>query len=190
MITKKIHGATSLEDYYNKLVKMKDSVPKPITNVEYHKVVTELMKECDSFTEFGMCQGPTLAAAMFTHPKKVRGYDITFEWFGLAKKFFEEYAKQHNIDFKVFQKNTAACSEISETDMLHIDSKHTYKHAKEELNRHAHKVKKYILFHDTTLAPGIYKAIEEYIQNVDNSWKIIKKSEVGVGYTVIKREQQ
>lgn len=184
MITKKIKGATSLEDYYDKVITMKDSV----TNVEYHSVIKNLMEECDSFTEFGMCQGPSIAAAMLTNPKKVRGYDVTFKWFGPAKSFFESYAKEHNIDFVAFETDTAKCKTIDETDMLHIDSKHTYKHATAELKRHAPQVRKYILLHDTTQRPEVYKAVQDYIKNVDNSWKIIKRSEVGVGYTIMKRE--
>ena len=189
MITRKIKGAKDLRDYYNKLVEMKDSVPKPISNVEYHNVITNLMKECNSYTEFGMCQGPTIAAAMFCHPQKVRGYDITFEWFGLAKNFFEDYAKENHIDFKVFKTDSATCSVIEDTDMLHIDSKHTYKHAIAELKKHAKKVNKYILLHDTTLALGIWDAVQEYITKVDTSWKVIKRSDVGVGYTILKREK-
>lgn len=197
MLTQKIKGAKNLREYHDSLVLLKEANIKlkaekkgliPLTLKRYHGLIQQLMQESDSYTEFGVYQGPTLAAAMFTNPKKIRAYDITLEWFNHAKNLFTQYANEHNIDFKVFEDDTSTCSTIEPTDMLHIDSKHTYDHAWKELNRHAKQVQKYMLFHDTTLTPGVWEAIQKYIHEVDNSWTVVERCEDGVGYTLLKRK--
>lgn len=185
---KEIINADSLQEYYNKLVELQDChVKNKLTPTMYMEIITKYAKECDSFTEFGICQGPTLAAAMLTNPSTVRAYDIELKWYNHASKLFEEYGEENNIDFKVFETDTSNCDIIEPTDVLHIDSLHTYTHAFAELKRHAHQVKKYIVFHDTTYAPGIFKAIQEYITKCDVTWSVIERFEPAVGYTVIKR---
>ena len=182
--------ADSLQEYYDKLIKLQDShVKKFLTATMYMKIITKYVQECDSFTEFGICQGSTLAAALFTQPSRVRAYDIDLKWYDDVSNLFETFSQEHRIDFKVFEEDTSSCKVIESTDMLHVDSLHTYNHAFAELKRHAHQVKKYIVFHDTTYAPGIYKAIEEYITKHDSSWKIIERFKPAVGYTVIERNQ-
>ena len=70
---------------------------------------------------------------------------------------------------------------IEETDILLVDSDHTYEQVEAELRLHANKVKKYILFHDTTLygdvsqygGKGIWPAIQELLD--EGNWEIEKR---------------
>lgn len=59
-----------------------------------------------------------------------------------------DMAIKNNIDYKFIQGNTLEI-EIEETDLLFIDTYHEYHQLKSELTKHASKVKKYIVFHDT-----------------------------------------
>jgi hypothetical protein len=92
---------------------------------------------------------------------------------------------------------------LKETDLLFLDTWHAYKQLKAELELHASKVRKYILFHDTTSfatcdersyeslgeewigdQKGIWLAIEEFLQS-NPEWKLIERFENNNGLTVI-----
>jgi hypothetical protein len=126
-----------------------------------------------------------------------RGYNKLQDVYDVANEF--------GLDFRFIQANVLNI-EIEETDLLFIDTCHTYKHLKEELKLHAHKVKKYIIFHDTTtyayidetnydslggvFAPdggGIWKAIEEFLQN-NPHWELEKRYMNNNGLTIIKNK--
>lgn len=183
-----INDAKNLEDWVDTLVEKRVAAKKTMGTLhEYLTLIKTLMEKCESFTEFGVQQGLTTATAMFTIPKKVRGYDIELKWYDYSRQLFDTYAKQHNIDYKIIKADTAVCSVIDKVDMLHIDSLHTYEHALTELRRHGKQVQKYILLHDTTLCPGIWNAINLYMKD-DTSWKILERCEVGVGHTLLERK--
>ena len=80
---------------------------------------------------------------------------------------------------------------------------HSYKQLRAELKLHASKVRKYIIFHDTTsygtidetnyesLGPewkaegiGIWKAVEEFL-NENSEWNLIKRYTNNNGLTII-----
>jgi hypothetical protein len=99
-----------------------------------------------------------------------------------------DIAIKNNINYKFIQGNTLEI-EIEETDFLFIDTYHEYNHLKEELIKHANKVKKYIAFHDTvsfgqfgqndndaldTNSKGLNLAIDEFLEQ-NPQW--IKKFE-------------
>jgi len=102
--------------------------------------------------------------------------------------------------------------EIEETDLLFLDTWHVYDQVIAELNLHASKVKKYIVFHDTitfgfvdeknkvhvgihevddelkdgTKNVGIFNAIVKFM--IDNpGWKFKEHRTVNNGLTVIER---
>ena len=152
---------------------------------DHHRIILNKMKSCDSYTEFGICQGHSLAAVMLTNPKKIRAYDINLDWYIPAKHLFDGYADNHQIDFDIFETDTSTCPVIDKTDMLHIDSKHTFLHCNAELNLHANQVQKFIVFHDTNES-GIWRAVTEYV-NCNKEWSIIERETAGVGCTVIER---
>jgi len=70
--------------------------------------------------------------------------------------------------------------EIEEFDVLFVDSIHTAENVEKELKAHAHKVNKFIIFHDTFIygevgddgGEGIKKPIFEFLSS-NQEWKII-----------------
>jgi hypothetical protein len=107
-------------------------------------------------------------------------------------------------------------ADIQETDLLFIDTLHTYTQLKQELAMHAHKVRKYIIFHDVvtyghTPEPsefkthsgtvkqipevmanyvkndkGIMPAINEFLK-AEPSWQVEKHYANNNGLLIIKR---
>jgi hypothetical protein len=80
----------------------------------------------------------------------------------------EDLAEKEGLNF-IFHEDNVLEVEIDPTDLLFIDTWHKYGQLKEELRMHAHKVKKYIILHDTktygeTDEPdwgGLYKDVKE-----------------------------
>ena len=86
--------------------------------------------------------------------------------------------------------------DIEETDLLFIDTRHTYNQLSQELNRHGNKSRKYIIMHDTNVygeignnnEEGLLKAIDEFlISNLH--WEHYHTYKTDAGLTVLKRDE-
>lgn len=157
----------------------------------HHNILSKLSKECKIIKELGVCQGATLSTMLLTKPKQIIGIDITKKDFLPYESLFLQFALDNDISFKFIEGSSLDSNLVSEVDLLHIDSLHTYKHLIAELKIHAPYVKKYIVCHDTCNTAGsknLLKAIAEYITEYDQSWKIIDHFIHSVGYTVLQKE--
>ena len=75
-----------------------------------------------------------------------------------------------------------------------VDSLHIYEQVAEELRLHAPKVRKYIVFHDTTTfadhgefgGKGIWPAVQEFIDS-HPEWQMIERRTNNNGLTVLKK---
>jgi hypothetical protein len=188
---------------------------------EHFPALIEYGSQCDHITEMGVRWITSTWAFLGCAPKKLVSYDMQDPSFWdtnnpaeqldiIARGYNKlqdvyDVANEFGLDFRFIQANVLNI-EIEETDLLFIDTCHTYKHLKEELKLHAHKVKKYIIFHDTTtyayidetnydslggvFAPdggGIWKAIEEFLQN-NPHWELEKRYMNNNGLTIIKNK--
>jgi hypothetical protein len=101
--------------------------------------------------------------------------------------FGERFVRYHgsSLDFNL----------IDEADLLFVDSHHTYETVSKELEIHAHKIKKYIMFHDTVAfgevgedgGKGIMFAINEFLE-VNPEWKIVHQATYNNGFMIIERQ--
>jgi hypothetical protein len=126
-----------------------------------------------------------------------RGYNTIQEVYDVAAEF--------GLDYRFIQANVLDV-EIEETDLLFLDTWHSYKQLKAELKLHSHKAKKYIIFHDTTSYAytdetnyeclgeewkgegiGIWRAIEEFLEDNKNIWKLTERFSNNNGLTIINR---
>lgn len=85
--------------------------------------------------------------------------------------------------------------DIEETDLLLVDSHHTFNHVLAELTKHGDKVRKYIIFHDTETyglsgqekgSVGIWPAINQWMDG-HPEWKIKEQYYNCNGLLVIER---
>lgn len=144
----------------------------------------EYASKVDSIVEFGVYTGLSTAAFLSGIPKKLTSYDITDENLTVLDELYA-HAKQHNIDFE-FRIGDSLEVDIEECDLLFIDTVHKRSHCAAELARHANKVKKYIVFHDTTSFPGVFQAAVDFL--IDNkSWHIVKHCNIDSGLLVLKK---
>jgi hypothetical protein len=92
----------------------------------------------------GVRAGVSTTAFLYANPEKLISYDLYFNetvqsYFDRAKELNKNY---HYIIADVLN------VEIEPTDLLFIDTLHSYNQIKQELKLHANKVSKYIVFHD------------------------------------------
>jgi cephalosporin hydroxylase len=177
----------SLEIVY----KEKCSTPSDIN--EHLPTLKKYADECNHITEFGVRWVVSTYALLMGKPKKMISYDIDF----CETELLKEIVK-NDTDFQFIIGDTLKI-EIEETDLLFIDTLHTYEQLKSELILHSPKVKKYIIMHDTTVYEtegecvngitqrGLWPAIEEFL-NENPNWKILERFENNNGLTILKKD--
>ncbi|NDB60022.1 hypothetical protein EB001_16465, partial [bacterium] len=154
-------------------------------------ILYDLAKKCKHVTEMGVRTGVSTRALLNSNVDVV-SYDIELNQ--IVTDLFD-IAKLAGKNVKYIQANVLTI-EIEETDMLFIDTLHTYSQLKQELNLHANKVKKYIAFHDTHTFGlrgedgidnrGLLSAVIEFlIDNPQWRFKIYKTN--NNGFTVLER---
>ena len=149
-------------------------------------------------------------------PNTLRSYDFFHpSEFGAGEELNSvvKAAYNHHIDFKFIQQDVLKAN-ITETDLLFIDTWHVYKQLTQELRLHSHKVRKWIILHDTTncefrdeegyekhlgvdfanpyppnfpKGKGIWPAVEEFLHRNKEDWKILERFTHCNGLTVLER---
>lgn len=174
--------------------------------LEYNKAVTgeygkdmfehlpwlsEKVSECTHVTEFGVGRGES-TRALLRHDVEIHSYE--FMPINNIEQLFEDAIKHgRRITLHVVDITKIV---IAPTDLLVVDSYHSYDQVKTELELHADKVRKYIFFHDTTLYAdrgqggenGIWPAIDEFLQS-HTEWQLVERRTNNNGMTLIKRVQ-
>lgn len=183
MLTPNFSQCITLAEFYNHARQCFISEYGP-DFVLYYDHLSKLVKECNSYKELGVLSGVSAAAAILGNPKLdlVEMVDINFDTIAPHKHLFDEfqgrliYNKNSSIDAKI---------PVTEVDMLMVDSMHTYKHVRAELQLHAPKTQKYIIFHDAKL-PQVKKAIDEFVDQ--GQWKYVVYDDRSYGYAVVERQ--
>ena len=150
----------------NILNKYQERVNKHSDINEHLPILKEYAEQCEHITEMGVRWCVSSYAFLASNPKKMVSYDYVTH--PNVKTLIED-AKSANIDFIYIEADTKEI-EIEPTDLLFLDTEHSYDQVKKELELHSSKVKKYIVFHDTvtfaTKGPGgkegILRAINEW----------------------------
>ena len=172
---------------------------------EHLETLRKYASECKHVTEFGVRTGNSLCAIVLGKSDVVRAYDIHIGAFQY-NDVISTFSKINNIDFSILE-NDVLNVEIEETDMLFIDTLHTYNQLKAELQKHSYKVRKYIVLHDTahfatcdesiyehasdivktmsTTTQGLQAAIDEFLTN--NTFKIKEQFTNNNGLTILER---
>lgn len=151
----------------------------------------KLVSECKHVTEFGISEGQS-TRALLVEPVTVRSYDF-FVNYQVAILF--DIAQQSGKDVTASQANVLEI-DIEPTDLLFLDTLHTYKQVTAELKRHANKVKKYLVFHDTftfglkgeceEYDPGVLTAVMEFLAS-HPEWRVKAHYTDCNGLTVLER---
>lgn len=107
--------------------------------------IYEIAKECETCVEFGVRRPTTTYALLAAKPKRLVSYDIG--------RYDEEVSEVERLcaeagqDFQFILQDILKI-EIEETDLIMSDAFHSRSFVEKELQLHAHKAKKYMIFHD------------------------------------------
>lgn len=124
--------------------------PGSIDIYEHMDTLKEYASKCDTVTEFGVRWVVSTWALMAGRPKSLTSFDINhFEIYGVNPEILSKTAEEAGVKFTFHQEDVLTTDKLVETDLLFIDTVHSYKQLKMELHLHAKKVSKYIIFHDT-----------------------------------------
>ncbi len=152
---------------------------------EHIPIMHKYANECNHITEFGVRTGVSTWAWLASRAKIIRCFDI--ENINENLKFHYASANETKKDFTFTCVSTIAEKlEIEQTDLLFIDTAHTYEQCSKELKMHGHKVNKYLMFHDTTLCPSLNQAIDEFLKENSN-WKIKEVFTNNNGLTILEK---
>jgi hypothetical protein len=162
---------------------------------EHLPTLKRYTEDCEHITEMGVRWVVSTYAFMMGKPKKLISIDIDpIERHGISVEYLTQLGNDNGIDFKFILSDTLTI-EIEETDLLFLDTLHTYNQVKGELSLHSNKVRKYIIFHDTTHfafsgmngdPKGIWPAITEFLDE-NPQWSVCEKFENNNGLTIIKK---
>jgi hypothetical protein len=161
-----------------------------VTDIHEHlPVLSDLTSQCNHVTELGVGWAQS-TRAFLRHDIELHSYEFN-PLPGIREFFSEAKNAGRNVELHVADTRTV---EIAETDLMLVDSLHVYEQVKTELELHAGKVKKYILFHDTTSfanngefgGRGIWPAIQEFIDS-HPEWQLTERRTNNNGLTTLTR---
>jgi predicted O-methyltransferase YrrM len=157
---------------------------------EHLPTLREYALKVDRVTEFGA--GASTIAFLIARPPVFRTYDIGHRKIRRAEEYFKRASR--NISASAHHADTLH-TVIPQTDLLFIDSHHTYFQLKEELALHAERVEKYLIFHDTVTygkagedgsRPGLSQAISEFL-DLDRKWSVLEEFKNNNGLLVLEK---
>jgi hypothetical protein len=164
-----------------------------VSDIHVHLPVLKAYADlCDHVTEFGVRDGQSSRALWASHAHHIRMYDL----------FLNDQVSQHvhslqqaGRDCTYTQADTRLI-QIEPTDLLFIDTLHTYDQLKTELHMHGDQVRKFMAFHDTHTfglkdepgytGPGLLPALLEWL-GAHPEWRICHHEWRCNGFTVLER---
>lgn len=154
--------------------------------IEHLPTLVKLSQECSRITEMGV-RDCVSTWAFIEGLKKTKGKLVSIDLNYPPKEnlaLVEKVCKDLEIKFEFRQGDTRKI-EIEETDLLFIDTNHTYAHLADELALHKNKTKKYLVFHDTESCPELWMAIGALMY--EGKWKIKEHYQNNNGLTICER---
>lgn len=160
--------------------------------LEHMPLLRLLASQCEHVTEFGVRTGNSTIAFLAGLERRggvLESYDIGPPLFVLPREIPPVWWAFHQAD-------TSRLEAIAPTDLLFVDTLHTYEQVRAELV-HADKVRKYLVFHDTVLngehgeggQPGILRAIGEFLESQQPAgrWRVLCHMRNSNGLMVLER---
>lgn len=164
---------------------------------EHLPVLRRYAEKCDHITELGVRWIVSTWAFLAANPKEMVSVDIEYPDRNIINASeLTTLAIQAGIDFK-FIKSDDLEIELEETDLLFIDTLHTYEQLCQELFLHGNKARKYIILHDTYTfgltgqdgQKGLLPAIAGFLRD-NPQWMVIEDLKNNNGLMILGRVNQ
>jgi hypothetical protein len=150
-------------------------------NIDQHlPIIRAYASLCSHVTELGVDRGFSTSALLASGAATVRGYDLV----RLPEvDLLEQVAAVEGIDFK-FVLGDSRKVVIEPTELLLVDTDHTYDQVTAELRQHSNQVSRFLIFHDVHTFPDIVPAIREHCSD---HWALIHWSDMQHGLAIYER---
>lgn len=144
-----------------------------------------------STTAFAMGLAVGLQADLSRAPRMIHCYDMMRH---PEVTIIEQAARENGVGFQFHLQDTRAVM-IEETDLLFIDTLHTYAQVRDELASNGNQARKWLVFHDTELfkllgekpnSIGIWPAITDFVVH-NPHWRLHKHYSHNNGLTTFRR---
>lgn len=185
MIKGDFSHCTTLQQFYDDIVAVQKEAHGQLYTA-HHADLIDLMLQCKSYKELGVNQGATAAAVLLQSPKYIELVDITLTNFNESRHLFERFAQDNDITLSIKEiGSTNPKLDITECDLLFVDSLHFIWHIEQELQIHAPKTNKFIVIHDTGDRPMNHVAALNVLMPM--GWKNTKHCLDGHGHSIFKK---
>ncbi|CAG0993419.1 hypothetical protein BURK1_02394 [Burkholderiales bacterium] len=161
---------------------------------EHLETLKRFAAEASHVTEMGVRDVVSTWSLLAGRPGKAVCYDVHRS---PRVDDVEAVARDYGIAFDFVQRDVLDV-DIEPTDLLFIDTVHTYDQLRAELDRHGNKSRKYILLHDTTTygevgedgrRPGLQAAIDEFLAR-NRHWRVAERFAHNNGLTCLERRTE
>lgn len=159
--------------------------------------IAQYARHCNHVTEFGVRSG--LSTLAILHGMCDRPNNGTLRSYDLADPYgvYESARSRVATDWTFTHGSTLDIPQIEPTEMLFVDTLHTYAQVKVELARHASQVSKFMVFHDTVSfgvvgedgRAGINLAIQEFMRD-NPHWLLFEHHENNNGLTILSNQYE
>lgn len=166
-----------------------DACARPTDIHQHLPVMRDTAQNCRHVTELGVGTGQSTLAWLVNQPDVLLLVDIA------EQAVLPEIMRLRGRTEVTFLKADTAKVYLPPTDLLFIDTHHTYTHLTEELRRHGNNARRNIIFHDTTTygergednqTPGLWKAVEEFVA-ANPHWWVLLRYHHNNGLTILQR---
>jgi len=188
------------------LLKYKELKSTPSDINEHFDTLLKYGSECKKITELGVRGICSTWAFLASRPEKLTSYDLKHPtFFGGNLEEVTEATNEVGINFEFIEGDSTKIV-IDNTDLLFIDTWHTYDQLSLELKLHSGNVNKYIVLHDTTnyeyqdetfrhvhawqkpfQGGGLWKAVEEFLIK-NNNWSLKERFVNNNGLTILEKQ--
>ena len=143
----------NVEIFYEKLCRLdfptNINFSRGIVDINEHlPTLREYSSKCDHVTEMGTRFAVSTHALLIGKPKKVVAIDLNKDFYLPYENDVNQFAKDCGVEYQFIEGDVLKI-DIEQTDMLFIDTLHTYNQLTKELHKHEKNVNKWILLHDT-----------------------------------------
>jgi hypothetical protein len=164
---------------------------KELGDIQSHvDLIEKYASKCDHITEMGVREVNSTWLFLNAKPKRIVSIDWDKPPFQVCRESladFNKAAKEAGVEFEFISSDTTEIA-IEKTELLYIDTWHSYEQLFLELLRHSDSVEKYIVMHDTNekVFPGMTCAIEDFL-NLNPQWQMEFMLIDYPGITIIER---
>lgn len=141
------------ENFYNKLCNLEfereHTFSRGIVDINEHlPTLRRYASECNHVTEMGTRFAVSTHALLIGKPNKVVAIDLNKHFYEPYENDVKIFAESCGVEYEFIEGDDLKM-DIEQTDMLFIDTLHTYNQLSKELRKHEKSVNKWIILHDT-----------------------------------------